>query len=214
MVPTIDFWFSIGSTYTYLSVSRLAQVQKERNVQFRWRPFDLRTITREMNNRPFADKPVKLAYMWRDLERRCALYGIQFNGKPPYSINDLPRPNRVALIGVREGWCEAYAGMAYRHWFMEHEDPSEDPNISRSLEAIGRDAGSLMTLADSAETQQALDAETRQAKALGIFGSPTFVVGHEVFWGDDRLDDAVQWALSPPALLRPDASGTGDEPAD
>jgi 2-hydroxychromene-2-carboxylate isomerase len=194
-VPTIDFWFSIGSTYTYLSVSRLMQVEQARQVSFRWRPFDLRAIGRDMNYRPFADKPLKLAYMWRDVARRCELYGIPFNGLPPYPLVNLPRPNRVALVGAERGWCDVYVATAYCRWFLEHEDASSGINIERSLASVGQDAESVIAYADSERIRQALDAQTQEAKSLGIFGSPTFAVGGEIFWGDDRLDDAIQWAL-------------------
>src|SRR6516162_4092468 len=66
---TIDFWFTVGSTYTYLTVSRLHKVQAASGIRFRWRPFNARAIMQEMNNVPFATKPIKLAYMWRDVER-------------------------------------------------------------------------------------------------------------------------------------------------
>jgi 2-hydroxychromene-2-carboxylate isomerase len=207
LAPTIDFWFSIGSTYTYLSVSRLAQIQQAGQVQFRWRPFDLRAIGREMNYRPFSDKPLKLAYMWRDLERRCALRGIPFNGRPPYPVVDLPRPNRIALVGAARGWCDVYVATAYWRWFLAHEDASGQINIARSLATVGQDAESVMALADSEATRRALDAQTQAAKSLGIFGSPTFAVGGEIFWGDDRLDDAIQWALT--GRLAPPAGTAG-----
>jgi 2-hydroxychromene-2-carboxylate isomerase len=77
----IDFWFTMASTYTYLSVMRLPKVQEATGVSFRWRPFNLRVILREMNNIPFADKPVKMAYMWHDVERRAERYGCPF--RPP-----------------------------------------------------------------------------------------------------------------------------------
>ena len=76
-MPNIDFWFSIGSTYSYLSVMRLAKIEKENRVTFRWRPYNVRSIMIEMDNIPFAKKPVKAAYMWRDIERRAGMYGIR-----------------------------------------------------------------------------------------------------------------------------------------
>ncbi len=68
----IDFWFSIGSTYTYLTVMRLHNVEQESGMRFNWRPFSVRVLMQEMNNIPFKGKPAKEQYMWRDLERRAA----------------------------------------------------------------------------------------------------------------------------------------------
>ena len=73
----IDFWFTVGSTYTYLTVSRLDAIEKANGIRFRWRPFNARAIMQEMNNVPFATKPTKLAYMWRDVERRAELLPVQ-----------------------------------------------------------------------------------------------------------------------------------------
>lgn len=75
--PTpIQFWFSIGSTYTYLTVARLPQIQAASELSFEWRPFSVRAIMVEQNNIPFRNKPIKAAYMWRDIERRGGKYGL------------------------------------------------------------------------------------------------------------------------------------------
>jgi 2-hydroxychromene-2-carboxylate isomerase len=67
----IEFWFSIGSTYTYLSVTRLKEVEQKFEVKFSWQSFSVRKIMLEMDNVPFPPtKQVKADYMWRDIERR------------------------------------------------------------------------------------------------------------------------------------------------
>ena len=72
MARTLYFFFFFGSTYTYLSVMRIAKQASAAGVAVRWRPFSVRQIMTEMDNIPFAKKPVKAAYMWRDIERRAA----------------------------------------------------------------------------------------------------------------------------------------------
>ena len=72
----IDFWFTMGSSYSYLSVMRLLEVERSAGIRFDWRPFHLLVILQEMKHVPFADKPAKSAYMWRDIERRAVMYGI------------------------------------------------------------------------------------------------------------------------------------------
>ena len=79
MAEPVDFWFSVGSTYTYLTVMRIAEIERGSGVSFRWRPFNVRAIMREMNNIPFGNKPIKAAYMWRDIERRAEMYGVPIN---------------------------------------------------------------------------------------------------------------------------------------
>ncbi|MGI1660995.1 2-hydroxychromene-2-carboxylate isomerase [Palleronia sp. KMU-117] len=190
----IDFWFSIGSTYSYLSVMRLGQVAAETGIDFVWRPFNVRAIMVAQNNIPFANKPVKTAYMWRDIARRAGKYGLAPRLPAPYPIADLPLANQVALIGMREGWGSAYVRETYRLWFEEGEVAGAEPNLSRAIAAAGQEPEGVLARAAGEEAVAALAQETERAMALGIFGSPSFVVDGEVFWGDDRLDDAISWA--------------------
>jgi len=193
MAP-IDFWFSIGSTYTYLSVMRLPEVARRRGQAFRWRPFDVRRILIEQKNVPFRDKPVKMAYMWRDLGRRAVARGLEPRLPAPYPVPQLPFANQVALLGMQEGWGEAYVTETYRRWIERGEPAGEDPNLSESLRAVGQDPERVRAAASTPEIEQALIRETETARDLGVFGAPSFVVGGEVFWGDDRLEDALDWA--------------------
>jgi 2-hydroxychromene-2-carboxylate isomerase len=192
--PTqIDFWFTMGSTYTYLTVMRLAAVEKATGIGFRWRPYHLLTILQEMKHVPFADKPAKSAYMWRDIERRAAMYGVPARLPAPYPARNSVAANRVALIGMAEGWGADFVHAAYRRWFQEGQETGSEPNLSESLREIGQDAARVLALAAGGEIAARLDAETDAARSLGIFGSPTFAVERELFWGDDRLDDAISW---------------------
>ncbi len=196
MAEPIDFWFTMGSTYSFLSVMRLARVQRESGVTLRWRPFHLLIILNEMKHVPFADKPLKMAYMWRDIERRAAMYDLPVQVPAPYPCKQSAVANQVALTGMREGWGEDFVRAAYRHWFVLGQPTGEEPNVSESLREIGQDPTRVAALANSDEIKAALTAETDAARELGIFGSPTFTVGRELFWGDDRLEDAISWARS------------------
>ncbi len=189
----IDFWFSTGSTYTYLAVSRLPAVTKATGVRFTWRPFSVRAIMREQNNIPFQGKPVKSVYMWRDIERRAALYGLPVKVPAPYPLQEFDLANRLAVLGLAEGWGIDYIQASYRRWFVDGQEPGRDPNLSASLAEVGQPVAACLERANGPDVAEHYEAATREAKALGIFGSPTFAVGGELFWGDDRLDDALSW---------------------
>lgn len=189
----IDFWFTMGSTYSFLSVMRLAELEGSTGIPFRWRPFHLLVILQEMKHVPFADKPTKLVYMWRDIERRAAMYGIPAPLPAPYPARHSVTANLVATVGMREGWGADFVRAAYRRWFYSGQETGSEPNVSESLHDIGQDAARVLTLANSDDTKTALAAETDAARELGIFGSPTFAVDRELFWGDDRLEDAISW---------------------
>jgi 2-hydroxychromene-2-carboxylate isomerase len=189
----IEFWFSVGSTYTYLSVMRLAEIERKSGVPFVWRPFSVRQIMIEMDNIPFRTKPVKAAYMWRDIERRAAMHRLTARVPAPYPLQQWDIANRIAVLGAQEGWVAEYARATYRRWFAEGQEPGGEPNLADSLREIGQDATRVVDRAASPEIGAAYEAATSQARELGVFGSPTFAVGRELFWGDDRLDDAIAW---------------------
>ncbi|MFO1079593.1 MAG: 2-hydroxychromene-2-carboxylate isomerase [Reyranellaceae bacterium] len=193
MQDAIDFWFSVGSTYSYLTVSRLPAVAQATGVRFNWRPFNVRAIMREQNNIAFAGKPVKAAYMWRDIERRAGLYGLPVKVPAPYPLKEFDLAHRLALVGLAEGWGIDYLRASYRRWFVDGQEPALEPNLSASLAEVGQSPARCLARAAEADIGELYERETNHAKAMGIFGSPSFAVGGEIFWGDDRLDDAVQW---------------------
>jgi 2-hydroxychromene-2-carboxylate isomerase len=172
---------------------RLAAVEKASGVSFRWRPFHLRVILDEMKHVPFADKPAKSAYMWRDIERRAGLYGLPVKVPAPYPLQEFDLANRVALLGLEEGWGKPYIVASYRRWFVDGQEPALEPNLSASLKEAGQDPARVMPLAETERIGQVYTAATDEARRLGVFGSPTFAVKGELFWGDDRLDDAICW---------------------
>lgn len=190
----IRFWFFIGSTYTYLSVSRIEEVARRYDRRVEWCPFSVRSIMLEQNNIPFRNKPVKTAYMQRDIERRARRHRIPFGTFPPYPVDQEELATRVALLGVEEGWCAAFAKAIYRGWFLQHELPVDRPVLERVLSEIGVDAADALQQADSPQQRERYNAQTERAKQLGIFGSPTFEVAGEIFWGDDRMEEAMEWS--------------------
>jgi 2-hydroxychromene-2-carboxylate isomerase len=187
----IDFWFTAGSTYSYLTVMRLPEVARKTGLVFRWRPFHRRALASDV---AFPKGSPKMAYMWRDIERRAAMYGIPARLPAPYPLPDNLFANQIALIGINEGWGINYVRASYRRWFQFGEPSGSDPNLSASLEEVGQDPTRVAAAATAENTKNALMAETEVARAAGLFGSPSFVVNGEMFWGDDRLDDAVAWA--------------------
>lgn len=193
MKRELEFYFFIGSTYSYLSVMRAESLAVRAGVKLVWQPFSVRTLMREQNNIPFAGKPIKMKYMWRDVERRAAKFGVPFAGVPPYPIDPGELANHVATLAAGEGWCKEFTQAAYRKWFLEKADPGDPETLRRILEAMGRSGEECIARAASEDIRQEYSSATEKARQLGIFGSPTFVADAELFWGDDRLEDALDW---------------------
>ncbi len=195
MDAEIDFWFSIGSTYTYLSVNRLADVAKKENVKFNWHPFSVRKIMMDMDNIPFTppSKKIKSDYMWRDIERRAKLYGFFAKVPAPYPLKEFDLANQLAILGMEEGWGVDYVTLTYKRWFQEGKEPATEPNLTEILQELNLDKERLLEKAKSSEVNQKYLDNTNKAYNNGVFGSPTFIYKKEVFWGDDRLEDCIKW---------------------
>ena len=188
MPDRLDLFFFYGSTYTYLTVMRVEEAAARAGIGVRWRPFNVREIMVEQDNIPFRDKPVKRRYMWRDIERRTARHGIPFHGAPTYPVDPENLSNRVAIVAAEDGWCPEYARATYRAWFLEDKPPGEPEHLGTTLRDLDKDPDDVIRHAESREIRERYAAETDVARGMGIFGSPTFAVGEEIFWGDDRLE--------------------------
>ena len=193
----IEFWYSIGSTYTYLSTQRLPEIANQKNIEFEWCPFSVRSRMIEMENVPFMaeKKRDKIDYMWRDVQRRANFYGFDAKVPAPYPLKEFDLANKVAILGKDQGWIKEYTIITYKKWFLEHLEPGSEPNLSSTLREIGLDPDKIINLAQADEIEQKYLKNTEMAKNKGIFGSPSFIVENEVFWGDDRCEDAIKWLL-------------------
>ena len=194
-MKVIDFYFSIGSTYTYLSVTRILNVEKEHQVKFNWKPFSVRAIMKEMNNIPFPkDKINKVNYMWRDIERRAEGYGFFAKTPVPYPLSEFDLANQIAIYGLDEGWGVDYIRLTYKKWFQEGKEPAIDPSVSEICEKLRINKDEIILKAKSKKIENKYISNTSDARNNKIFGSPTFIVNNEIFWGDDRMEDAIKWS--------------------
>jgi 2-hydroxychromene-2-carboxylate isomerase len=192
---SLDFWFEFASPYSYLSVLRIEDAAKARGVSVRWRPFLLGPIFAALGwpTSPFSIYPAKGAYMWRDVERRAARYGARFKpANAPFPQNGL-HAARLAIVGLDEGWGRRFCRAAFTAQFGEGQDISDRGCVERLAAASGAGAEDIAA-ATAPETKARLREQTDAAQKRGLFGAPSFTVGEELFWGDDRLEDALDWA--------------------
>ena len=191
----INFYFSIGSTYTYLSITRILDIEKKHQVKFNWIPFSVRSIMKEMNNIPFPkDKKNKVDYMWRDIERRAEGYGFFAKTPVPYPLSEFDLANKLAILGLKEGWGIDYVRLTYKRWFQEGKEPATEPNISEIFTELKLDKEQTISKANSEEIENEYLSNTDSARKNKVFGSPSFIVNSEIFWGDDRMEDAITWS--------------------
>ncbi|HXT06586.1 MAG TPA: 2-hydroxychromene-2-carboxylate isomerase [Roseiarcus sp.] len=191
--PALDFWYEFASTYSYPAAMRIEALAAARGVAVRWRPFLLGPLFAEQGWRdsPFNIYPVKGRYMWRDLARVCESLGLPLIRPEPFPQNTLLAA-RVALA-LPEAERAAFSRAVYAAEFGQGRAVSEPAVVA---ELIGAGAEATLARAQSPDNKAALKAAGEQAKALGLPGAPCCVTASgEIFWGNDRLEQAVEWAL-------------------
>ena len=192
--PVLEFWFEFASTYSHIAAQRIEAVAHATGVSVAWRPFLLGPIFRKQgwNDSPFNIYPAKGVYMWKDLERQCAKHGVPFR-KP----SAFPRPSllatRIAL--TLEGSPQRVAQFTRRVYlanFHEDVDTTNDDSVRGLLKSLAwPDADAVLAQAISTQTKERLRRRGDEAFERGIFGAPTFLLGSELYWGNDRLEDAL-----------------------
>jgi 2-hydroxychromene-2-carboxylate isomerase len=195
-MATVEFWYEFGSTYSYPAAMRIERLAGEAQVDLRWRPFLLGPIFKAFgwNDSPFNIFVAKGRYMWRDFERVCAAQGVPLKLPPVTFPQNGLKAARLALVGESAGWTPAFTRAVFAANYAEQKDISADDTLAGILTALGVDAGAAVEAANAPANKEALKQQTETAMARGLFGAPSFTVGDELFWGNDRLETALAWA--------------------
>jgi len=196
----IEFWFEFGSNYSYLSAMRIEAAAAQCNLTVRWKPFLLGPIFRSLgwNTSPFVLQQAKGDYVWKDMARRCHKHGLPWQ-RPTVFPRPALLPLRVALLGAEQPWIGAYCRRIMSLNFAEDREIDDPHIVAEVLTQLGLPAQSVLDEARSDANKLKLREQTEAAQARGIFGAPTFFLGDEMFWGDDRLDDALAQGRAGPA---------------
>ena len=192
----IGFWYEFASTYSYLAAMRIEDVAAAAGMTVIWKPFLLGPVFAQQGwkDSPFNLYPVKGRYMWRDMERLCEAAGLAFKRPSQFPRNGLLAA-RVALVAAEQGWCPAFSRAVYRANFAEDADITSWEVLAPIVAGLDKDPQAVYELALSSKNKDRLKAQTEEAVRLGIFGAPSFLVRGELFWGNDRLEQAVAWSL-------------------
>lgn len=191
----LEFWFEFGSTYSYPAAARIESLATERGIELSWRAFLLGPIFRDQgwNDSPFNLYPAKGRYMQRDLQRVCDAQGLPFHWPSVFPRNGLLAA-RVACRFAEAPWLPGFVRTVYSANFAEDRDIADPEVIKDCLVSSGEDPSRILEEAESVESKTLLRDQTEQAVRLGIFGAPSFLVAGELFWGNDRLENAFSAA--------------------
>jgi 2-hydroxychromene-2-carboxylate isomerase len=195
--PEIEFWFEFGSNYSYLSAMRIEDAAARHGVRILWKPFLLGPIFRAlgMENSPFVLQKEKGAYVWQDMARQCRKYGLRW--KQPTVFPRLGvLPLRIALLGAEQEWMGTFCRRVMELNFVLDEDINQPDHMTSILTELHVPATDILAQAQAEYTKLRLRQQTEEARSRGIFGAPTFFVAQEMFWGNDRLDEALLFAAN------------------
>lgn len=193
--PQMEFWFEFGSNYSYLSTMRIGSLAANHDVEVIWKPFLLGPIFKALGweTSPFVLQKEKGAYVWKDMARQCRKYGIPWR-KPTRFPRPAILPARVALVGASEPWGPEFAQQIMLLNFAADQDIDDAETVASALEQVGVEAGPVIEHALSEANKGRLRSQTDEARSRGVFGAPTFFVRGEMFWGNDRLEEALEFA--------------------
>lgn len=195
-MATIEFWYEFASTYSYPAAMRVEKIADASGVMVSWQPFLLGPIfkTQGWSDSPFNIYPAKGAYMWRDMERICQEQDLSFLRPDKFPQNGLVAARLACCPEVVEKIAE-FTRLIYQVSFAENKDISDKNVLYKILMSLGVDPDLAYHQAASQEVKNDLRMRGDIAVKKQIFGAPSFVTPDgELFWGNDRLEQAVAWA--------------------
>lgn len=196
--PAIEFWYEFASTYSYLAAMRIEAAAAEAGVAVRWRPFLLGPIfaAQGWTSSPFNLYPAKGRNMWRDVEREAARLGLPPLTKPdPFPQNSLSA-TRAAVLGQGEDWLVPFSKAVYTASFAQGRSIAEPAAVIGILDSLGLDGTQTLKAASAEANKTRLRVAGEEARSRGIYGAPSFLTEDgELFWGNDRLEQALAWAV-------------------
>jgi len=212
--PALEFWFEFASPYSYLSAMHISEIAGTAGLSVLWRPFLLGPIfaAQGWQTSPFSIYPAKGRYMWRDLQRLCAVRGLPFVQPDIFPQNGL-NAARCALVALRHDAArgQAFCQNVFHAQFGLGSDISQPEILARAWTAAGLPDLARDTAQDP-DIKTLLRDQTTRAQQMGIFGAPFFTHEEELFWGDDRLEQAITWArnsqIQRPANTVPEGAET------
>ena len=188
MSKTVEFYFDFGSPYSYLAYKALPAIAAARGAQIVWRPMLLGGVFKATGNHSPAGIPAKSQWMHGDLLLWAARYGAPFKFNPLFPINTLMLMRGAAGMQLRGPDFPKYVETMFHAMWGKPRNLNDAQEVAVVLHAAGFDPDAFIALVNDAEVKEKLKKDTEEAVARGVFGAPTFFVGEDMFWGQDRLE--------------------------
>jgi 2-hydroxychromene-2-carboxylate isomerase len=192
IVQRVEFFFDLVSPYSYLAHGRVGRICEEHGAELVLRPMLLGGVHKAVGLQAPIETEPKRRHQYRDIERWAEYYGRPFRFPDPFPFRTL-KTMRAAVFSEESRDLEAFTREAFALYWEKGgapkglEETDEDGPVAEVARRIGADPEEFLRGAAAPETKEALKAATSEAVERGVFGAPTFFVGDEMFWGNDRL---------------------------
>lgn len=193
MPGTIDYYFTVTSPWSYLGDARFRAIADRHGWQINHKPVDMGEVFAASGGLPLAKRPPqRVAYRMMELKRWRTRLGVPLTLEPAYFPAADKMARRLILAAKSDGLDAPRLGELV-HAFMravwvEEKNIADTATLAAIMGAVGLDSGHLLDRTDAADIVETEQAYTKQAKRIGVFGAPTYVIDGELFWGQDRLD--------------------------
>ena len=197
MPQDVDFFFDFVSPYTYLAQTQLAGLKERTGARVQLWPMHLLNLMKRVGNVPTTVIcSNKMKYASQDIGRWVSRYGVPFQLNPHVFAADQSLPLRGALVAQQWGAEDAYNRALFGAFWSEGVDVNDRASLAERLDAVGLEGKTLLETAEEPEYGERLEKNTELAASRGVFGSPTFIFGDDLFFGNDRLEFLEQRLLS------------------
>ncbi|MBK6294172.1 MAG: 2-hydroxychromene-2-carboxylate isomerase [Rhodoferax sp.] len=188
MSTQVEFYFDVGSPYTYLAYHQLPKIAAKRAATIVWRPMLLGGVFQATGNHSPMEIPAKGRYSLIDLQRWAQHFGVPMTMNPHFPINTLTlMRGAVAMQGCSEAEFQRYLAAIFAAMFERPRNLGQAEEVTAVLHENGFDPVQFQRLVSDPAVKEQLKRNTEEAVARGVFGAPTFFVGEQMFWGQDRL---------------------------
>ena len=186
MAQQVEFFFDYGSPFSYLADTQLAALERRTGATVVYRPMLLGAVLKETGNASPITVPAKGRYMGVELHRWARRYGVPFAANKFFPINTM-RLMRGAVAAQHAECFAEYHRVIYPAFWVDGANLGEPEVIRAVLDKAGLNADLILARIEEPDVKEQLRLNTEEAVRRGVFGAPTFFVGEEMFWGNDRL---------------------------
>lgn len=190
MSRSIDYYFSLISPFAYLGHLTFLAVAQKHGARIAYKPFKVLDIFKRSGALPLPQRPPsRQAYRLIELQRIADLRQLPLTLKPRHFPTDASLANAAtAAIFAAGGNPDRYMFAVFQALWVHEQDISDEAVIRAALSACDHDPDSVLDTAKTQATQEQINANTKDAIAAGVLGSPTYVLDKEPFWGQDRIE--------------------------